>query len=326
MFKVVGNGKEYGQFKYTDMPVMIGPLAGNGDIFYELGVTDLHHDGCHAAVEIGRVICPVFCQPHEILAQAGECLNNRTYLLHIDNIVSPFSAYDIYVNHEYMGFYTHENLPIQLEVEASGSGFDLVTVCVSDNETCCTSIEVASPDCTIHDCKLTDLILETDGCENDSVNVKMDFVYDHQSDQGFSVTANGEHLGDFRYEDLPVSLGKFAADGQTDYVIQVTDLVNDRCVLRGELAPIVCPTSIPENEKILIVQSSNQRIALRVPDLIKERTKLEVYSAHGHPVYDLDFSSQSDHVLLQLPYLHEGIYFVKMKSKLGGHSTRFMIR
>jgi len=43
---VAGNGNEYGIFEYEDLPILIGPLEGDGVAVYEFVVFDLEFIGC----------------------------------------------------------------------------------------------------------------------------------------------------------------------------------------------------------------------------------------------------------------------------------------
>lgn len=57
-FDITGNGVNYGNFGYDEpLPVVIGPLDGDGTTNYEFNVSDHENPDCHASVTLGPVDC-----------------------------------------------------------------------------------------------------------------------------------------------------------------------------------------------------------------------------------------------------------------------------
>jgi hypothetical protein len=75
-FNVVGNGNEYGNFSYDDVPVQIGPFPSD-DTPYEFLVYDAAHPGCFDVIEPGVVQCLVSTTPVDF-DQFFSLFNNGT--------------------------------------------------------------------------------------------------------------------------------------------------------------------------------------------------------------------------------------------------------
>jgi len=56
-FVVVGNGENYGSFKYSDLPIELGPLDGSEESNWEFFVFDALNPDCGGAAETGIVSC-----------------------------------------------------------------------------------------------------------------------------------------------------------------------------------------------------------------------------------------------------------------------------
>ena len=58
-FFVQGDGTNFGIFDYEDLPITIGPLAGDGSTHYEFEVVDMENQNCGHLIELGVVDCSV---------------------------------------------------------------------------------------------------------------------------------------------------------------------------------------------------------------------------------------------------------------------------
>ena len=74
--------------------------------------------------------------------------------------------------------------------------------------------------------------------------VDLNLDYQNTSDS-FHVAGNGNNYGTFAYQDLPISLGPFQGDGQTDYEFVAIDQQNPNCQNFIELGPVDCSSGGP---------------------------------------------------------------------------------
>ncbi|MDF1694828.1 MAG: T9SS type A sorting domain-containing protein [Saprospiraceae bacterium] len=87
-------------------------------------------------------------------------------------------------------------------------------------------------------CNIDALTAEVSACEGDLFDITVDFEYENTSDQ-FTVVINNVDFGTYNYEDLPVTVTSIESDCLTEYVIVVTDSVDDDCS-EDVLLPVIC--------------------------------------------------------------------------------------
>ena len=116
-FKVQGNGQNYGTFNYDDLPVTIGPLAGNGTTFYEFAVMDLAHPGCSTAAPLGTVSCSSGdCNIFEFVVDPGDCLPDGSYNLWINfqHENAPNDFFEVFYAGQNIGYFPLSELPVMI--------------------------------------------------------------------------------------------------------------------------------------------------------------------------------------------------------------------
>jgi hypothetical protein len=153
-FKVQGNGNNYGNFGYDDLPITLGPFEGDGATEYEFVVIDLQIDDCQNWIAIEPVWCPPpsDCEIVELWTDVGDCNDDGTYGLWFNlEVINPGNDFiDVFAGDDFIGFFPLNDLPIFIEnFPASGHPHDVLKVCINDNEDCCKTIEFDAPDCNL---------------------------------------------------------------------------------------------------------------------------------------------------------------------------------
>ncbi len=242
-FTVNGNGNSYGTFLYSNLPITIGPLVGNGETVYEFVVHDVEFEVCSGFAVLEPVLCQESCGFIEVNVDPLECQGEGFYALELDFIpVEPAGAgFSVFAQGELLGSFLYSDLPVFVDsFPASCDFFDVLTISDNDDLACVEEIEFAALLCC-DDCLIYDLIAEHTECDsNDQFYVVLNFQYLNVSDNGFSVGGNGDDYGDFNYDDLPITLGPFDGDGTTFYEFVVTDLSDGFCFDATELGIINC--------------------------------------------------------------------------------------
>ena len=243
-FQVVGNGNNYGAFEYGDLPVMIGPLIGDGTTVYEFVVKDFLHPDCQDFVVIDPVDCGEEpCEIFELVVEPGECNGEDQYNLHIDFLVqNPGHDYfEVYYGAQSLGVFPLANLPITIEnFSDNGEAVVHIKVCISDQPDCCKVAEFESPCPGGDPCHIYDLFAETTPCENGQFYVQLNFQYQNVGGEGFQVVGNGNNYGAFEYGDLPVMIGPLIGDGTTVYEFVVKDILHPDCHDFVVIDPVDC--------------------------------------------------------------------------------------
>ena len=240
-FKVVVNGQNMGVHNYGDLPLTLGPLAGDGSTVYHIIVRDLEDPHCLNDAEFGPLDCsePPCEAPEiyvEILEETAEGI-----LVEVGGLpTNPADgSVDVYVGDLFVG--TFGNFPvdvIQLTLPCNLPSPALITVCRHEQPDCCGSFELVLPDC--QNCHIYNVEAEHTLCDTaGNFNVLLNFDYVNVGSQ-FKVVGNGTNYGLFNYADLPIELGPFAGDGTTVYEFIVSDVADPSCSDYTEIGPVDC--------------------------------------------------------------------------------------
>ena len=241
-FSVHGNGNDYGVFGYDELPVTLGPLSGDGTTVWEFVVTDVDFPDCSNFAVIDPVDCQGDCGIHDLSAELLQVTSNGLkFLINFIPVNTQGSGFDLFFNDDYIGFFPYSDVPFDIVLPCTNSPTGTITVCDSDSQSCCSTVEVETPPCGGGDCHIFDVVVEAGPCNNDGFFfVDLDFQYQNVSGDGFTVTGGGLDWGAFGYDELPITLGPLAGDGTTVYEFVVKDVAHPDCSDFAVLGPIDC--------------------------------------------------------------------------------------
>ena len=226
-FEVSGNGNNYGQFTYEDLPIQVGPFVGDGSQYFEFVVTDLVNPLCFEAVELGFIDCDTICELTNLVVETGACTGNNSYILHVDFDYQGVSGvgFDLYANGELYGFFQYSDLPLTLEdFPSNGTGTDEIKVCENDNPLCCATTSFASPECACH---IFDVTADNIGCTTDSTfAVSIEFFYEYLPNNSVDIFLDGVLIGFYNVEDIPINVSIPEGDGTAVITVCANDLNN----------------------------------------------------------------------------------------------------
>lgn len=233
-FKVQGNGNNYGNFTYTQLPVTLGPFtAGSSLTELEFVVIDLVFQDCSAGVLAIGPACSGTggCEIVEMSVVTGDC-NNATYFLTVDfDVVAPTQpdSFQVYANGNYFGTYGMNQLPLTIpNFPYNGGVNDVIKVCTDNALACCRTKEFPVPDCMGGGgpCEIIDLNVATGPCNNNTASLSygltVDFgVVSSTPVDSFLVYANGNYFGKYGINQLPLFIPDFPYNGGVNDVIKV---------------------------------------------------------------------------------------------------------
>ncbi|MEZ4961440.1 MAG: T9SS type A sorting domain-containing protein [Saprospiraceae bacterium] len=243
-FDIHGNGINYGNFSYDDLPITLGPFAGNGITNYEFAVNDDAITNCGTSVNLGMVDCPNTgdCNITELEAVPGDCNNDGNYPVTINFIPTNSITNNFKVG--YAGAIIASgniaNLPLTIHnFQDNGEANPVLTICMNDQPNCCATIQFEAPDCQPTGCHIYDLIAEAHPCNNDGQYLlDLDFQYSGVGGEGFSVHANGQTFGPFPYGQQFYTVGPL--QGGVVYEINVNDNQYPDCHGFLQFGPVYC--------------------------------------------------------------------------------------
>ncbi|MBL7796579.1 MAG: T9SS type A sorting domain-containing protein [Saprospiraceae bacterium] len=189
------------------------------------------------------------CEIYDLVVEAGPCTSDTTYTLKLNFKVQnpPSSEFTLVGNGKSLGAYHLSDLPLTISnFPAVGLG-GYVKVCMAGNSPasppCCAIKQFVAPDCSQSaPCEIYDVKVETGDClPNGQYKIKLDFKVAGATNSLFEAWAgNGQYLGHFPLNQLPVSLNFPASGGAVDKIkICIND--NPNCCRVHEFKAPTCP-------------------------------------------------------------------------------------
>jgi hypothetical protein len=242
-FTLTGNGALYGTFAYSDLPIEVGPFAGDNQTVYELIINDTEKPNCGAFTEFGPVDCVDDCGFENIEVLEITCNSDGTYdiLLDFDAIEVQGIGVELILDGELFNFYLYDEVPpiliqgYETDEEAVG-----IILCDNDNPDCCSEEEFFFlPEC--EPCDIHPLELEVSDC-NDNGQFFVDLTFDAENTSDFFLLfINDDLFGTFAYDDLPLlEVGPLDGDGVTAYTFLVKDQDKPDCATEKTIDPVDC--------------------------------------------------------------------------------------
>ena len=221
-FKIIGNGKNYGNFHYTDLPIKIGPLKADCKTIYEFVVIDLENNDCKAFIDGGSKCCEKDCSLKITDLEVGSCENNLYNISFNLTSYTGKNGIDIYHNGE---FIKTENKPeLRFHVNdlssSKSDNYNHLVVCAHDDTTCCDTIAIANP-CI---CNIYNLRSQIVDCNEEDSTFSIRINFDHlMTSDSFKLGGNSNNYGHFAYSDLPVTIKGLRFSDSIDYEFVVFD-------------------------------------------------------------------------------------------------------
>jgi len=172
-----------------------------------------------------------------------DCNPDGSYSLLLDVEVNDpdIEEVDVYSNDVLIGTFDKKHLPLSvLAFEPSGSTYDNITVCAKDSDTCCISKSFLPPLCA-QPCKIENVQAIPTPCSVEGqFYVNLIFDYAQVGNAGFRVRGNDSEYGQFDWDELPVTLGPFNGDRETDYTFYISDVESGLCSASTVLSAVDC--------------------------------------------------------------------------------------
>ena len=213
-FRVQGNGNNYGNFEYADLPIEIGPLEANCEFIHEFVVIDNQFENCAEDFAFEEAVCceeeQGDCFIGELEVDVVECNPNQNFWVIIDfdyeNVGN--EGFSLLGNGQDYGDFEYANLPIEIGPLEAGCNFTHEFV-VLDNQdaNCGQDFVFEEPACCEEECILE--VVEISVGECDSLGFRqITFYVENQNTgtEGFDIYFYGVILGHFDYNSGPYVL------------------------------------------------------------------------------------------------------------------------
>jgi hypothetical protein len=220
-FSLIIDNERVGVYRYSDLPLRLGPF--DGPLTRPLGIVvqDQRHPNCLARVTLSPFECePPTCRIQRVLVSDIRCASDSTYNATLNvRHAGTSESFVLKTSGGFTGEFKYADLPlrlIDLPKPLVGGVFvdqDVFGVCDAQSGDCCLRVEVflpCRPPCPI----AGDLSLEPLACEGDSFRVKLNFRVASLAG-AFTLLVDGQPYGRFAYRELPLEVGPFPGQGQT---------------------------------------------------------------------------------------------------------------
>jgi len=234
-FRILGNGKVYAEFKYSQLPVKIGPLKGDCQTPYEFAIEDCHFPDCRLIKELGKVCCdsfPGLCNLSELRYETSDCNEHDQVSLFVNfNYSNTSECFNLFLNGSSYGTFRYGQLPVRIDgvVADCRTSYKLLIkdcekpLCALDKNLgvfCCDSLS---------ECAIRTLKVERTPCDSNRTFYIYLLPSGDNTSECFRVLGNGHDYGTFKYTNVPVKLGPFKADCLTEYEWVVQDCEHPDC-------------------------------------------------------------------------------------------------
>ncbi|MBK8955832.1 MAG: hypothetical protein IPM34_09765 [Saprospiraceae bacterium] len=256
-FKVVGNGHDYGEFKYANQPIKLGPFKGDCTTAYEFIITDCIYKECKFEKVIGKVCCDQNCEINNLVVERTPCnSDNQFYAVLNFNYSGTSDCFKVAGNGKNYGLFKYSQLPVRIGPLPAdcNTPYEFVVFDCHANE-CKADVNLGIVCCDSIDRELYNYeMVRTDCLPDSTFKLKIKFNYRHVSDS-FHLLINGIHDGTFAYNALPVTSGTLKADCRTIYTIKIIDQKDTSISLTRYLERPCCKPNL-EPCKIFEVKAS----------------------------------------------------------------------
>lgn len=232
-FTIEIDGANVGTFNYADLPIEIGPYAGDGST-YEIVVTDSAASTCNAVAEFGPVEC--ICDIQGVDVSLSSC-DNGTYSATInvfgDDFYGDFNFID--ENGDDFGTFNANDFPITLDGFVGDNAtiykFDLI-----GSAGCVANVNVGPQDCL---CEITDYTVVPLDCDGENFSVEVNLSGTNLYGD-FSIEDQFANIfGTYSADDFPVTVGPLSGDFLTAYTISAINSIAS-CEASITLDPVDC--------------------------------------------------------------------------------------
>jgi len=255
-FSLWANGQFFGLYNLNQLPLGIPNFPWNGSAFDGLKVCFTNAPGgigsCCAEIEFPVPDClnGGDCEIFDVVLDPGICdPATGTYTLHLDfQVQNPGNDFfEVWGNGVYLGLFPLAGLPMVIpNFPSNGAAIDVIKICINDHPDCCRTIDFHGPDCGGGgNCEIFNLQLDPGNCTGDSsYQLHVNFQVFNPPSNMFQVWANGQLLGAFNLNQLPLLIQNFPWNGGNFDGIKICMVPNapgtDLCCIQKEFAVPDC--------------------------------------------------------------------------------------
>lgn len=246
-FLLGGNNTNYGRYAYADLPVTLSNLLIDDAKEYEFLIVDKNDAFCFGSYDLGIVdSCRFDCSINALISENISCADSSFYLT-IDITSNNAGLEGLIINTGILsdtfdatsGKFVFGPLVADCET--------LYSINIQDKELgeCAFLFQLSEPVCCPSDSCIFYNPAITENCENnDLIGFEVYFDFSGSLSDSFSISINGQSLGIFGYDEIPVTVNAFGF-GLPDAEITISDTEDSNCAFNFFyqfecFSPVIC--------------------------------------------------------------------------------------
>ncbi len=330
-FTVRGNGKTYGQFNYSQLPLKIGPLPADCNTEYEFVVLDCKVPNCASDFDLGKVCCDsldnIF---YDYEMARTDCDPDSLFNLKIGFKTREVSdSFHLLINNQLQGLFSYKQIPVTVgPLKADCHTIYEIKIIDQKDSTkrlvrflerpCC---KTGPKPCTIYDLVATPLSCTGPG----TYSLKVDFKFSGVTNASFDVFDRSGFIGFFNFSQLPITINDFRKTGKDYDFLKVCENDNDACCKGIEFQTIQCLDNDPGKFDLsnLHINQNGSILSLFSEISFPKDIEFELFDLNGKSL-DVVLSEQTEHVLfINTESMLGQLYFLRVKNKEDTKTYKF---
>jgi hypothetical protein len=236
------DGNLLGFFPYNALPVTVNNIPSEGIRPMHITICDSGNSTCCTEVNFQDPDCnPNDCEIYNLTATTSDCATGEfevTFDFDYENVGPTFS---IIRSGTVYGPFGYGDLPITLG-PFDGDGETAYNFLIRDAlDSGCTSTTVVGPINCPETCGFLGMQARPLICQSDSTyQLRLNFIPVAVGDNGFSVYAQGDFIGSYGYNQIPVTIENFPLSGDFFDQVVVCDNSDPLCCDTLEFQSLAC--------------------------------------------------------------------------------------
>lgn len=305
-FDLFANGELIGTYSYGSLPLTVQEFPGSGNDLDTVTVCDNVNPDCCTSLVFFAPDCQ--CDIFETTVEFIGCTSDSTFGVELEFFYEnlPGDFVDVYFDGVWLGFFSVNDIPLQVNNIPEGDGTGILTVCANDLNSCCDEVVVNLVNCEGPQCSIVELFAEAGSCNSDSTFVlDIDFNYNNLPVDSVLIYANEELIGQYAVDTAFIHIENFpvlgdlthllvcavgAPDCCDDYTLETPDCDTTDCEIYDLIAtPGDCNTDSTYN---LTIVYNAENIPGDSVDVIVNGIFVGTFSSPSHQINILNFPWQ----------------------------------
>ncbi len=253
--KVSVNGSPVGSNMVADSLLFTNiPIQTTANLEIEVCETNNPNPDCCTFIQIPNPCSIPQCEIEILSAIASACDPDGMFIIDLElNANNPLgNSFIIFVNGVLQTTENYSSNIQQFQIGPfDGTLTDDFQITIIDviNSDCSAAFDLSSPNCNPNPCTISDVEAEVVDCSDFDYSLKIEFEYENQESIFFELWIDGENVGFFPYNAIPLTLNNLPKNSNTEINIQINDLDNPSC-LASALVSNVCNDCKISNFKV----------------------------------------------------------------------------